>query len=101
MAYSVNGFGTTYKADTPLLSDGTFIVTKWILLFYVPVIPLGTYRVKYLDGTTFIAPLMGLSSTSQYQIIEKIPWDKRGMVKYALCLLGVIALITIINLLIY
>ena len=73
MAYSLYGCGTGYRADTPLLPDGTFITTKWIMLFFFPVIPLGSYRVKYL-GSTSEFHFTGFSLTSEYQIIQKIPW---------------------------
>jgi hypothetical protein len=96
MAYSIWGFGTGYRSDTSLLPDGTFITTKWITLFYVPIIPLRSYRVKYL-GSSSEFHFTGFSSTSQYQIIQKIPWDTRRAIKFWLYILAIIALIMSIN----
>ena len=96
MAYSIWGLGTGFKSDTPLQPDGTFITTKWITFFYVPIIPLGSYRVKYQGGSSEFH-FTGFSSTSQYQIIQKIPWDTRRVIKSWLYILAIIALIICIN----
>ena len=96
MAYAIWGFGTGFRSDTPLLQDGTFITTKWITLFYVPIIPLRSYRVKYL-GSSSEFHFTGFSSTSQYQIMQKIPWDTREVIKFWLYILAIIALFIGIN----
>jgi len=99
MAYSIWGFGTVFRSDTSLLPDGTFIATKWITFFYFPIIPLRSYRVKYL-GSSSEFHFTGFSSTSEYQIIQKIPWEMRGNVKYLWYILAIIALFMAINLLV-
>ena len=96
MAYSMWGFGTGFRSNTPLLPDGTFITTKWITFFYIPVIPLSSYRVKYL-GSSSEFHFTGFSSTSKYQIIQKIPWDTRKVVKFWLYILAAVVLIIVIN----
>lgn len=45
MAFSFNGFGTTYYGERDFRPDGSFITTEWIILAFVPVIPLGSLRV--------------------------------------------------------
>jgi len=96
MAYTLYGCGTTFRANTPLLPDGTFITTKWIVLFFVPIIPLGSYRVKHL-GSTSEFHLTGFSSTSEYQIIQRVPWDTREVVKFASYILAIIIVFIAIN----
>ena len=96
MAYSMWGFGTGFRSNTSLLPDGTFITTKWITFFYIPVIPLSSYRVKYL-GSSSEFHFTGFSSTSEYQIIQKIPWDTRKVVKFWLYILAAVVLIIVIN----
>jgi hypothetical protein len=44
MAFAFNGFGTKYYG-TRLRPDGALVTTKWIVLFFVPIIPLGTVRI--------------------------------------------------------
>lgn len=44
MAYAVNGLGTSYYGHRPL-ADGSVITTKWFIFFFVPIVPLGSFRV--------------------------------------------------------
>jgi len=44
--YSINGFGTRLygKSDFNRL-DGSYITTKFIVIFFIPIFPIGSYRV--------------------------------------------------------
>jgi hypothetical protein len=43
---SVNGFGThVYGKREVNPQDGSYIVTKWIIAVFFPIVPLGSYRV--------------------------------------------------------
>jgi hypothetical protein len=44
MAFGLNGFGTTYLGAR-WQPDGTFVTTRWVIFFYVPIVPLGSVRV--------------------------------------------------------
>jgi hypothetical protein len=46
MAYSINGFGTTYYGQGSFERDGSYITTKWVIAGTVPLIPLASLRVK-------------------------------------------------------
>jgi hypothetical protein len=48
MAFTLNGFGTGYFGRR-WQPDGTYITTKWVVIFFVPLIPLGSVRV--LEGS--------------------------------------------------
>jgi hypothetical protein len=44
---SVNGIGTTlYGKREVSPSDGTYIATQWFIIFYLPIFPLASYRVR-------------------------------------------------------
>lgn len=43
---SFNGFGTSIYGKRNFQSDGSFITTQWIILFWIPFIPLKSFRVK-------------------------------------------------------
>ena len=45
MAFSFNGFGTTYYGKRDYRADTSYITTEWIILAFVPLIPLGSLRV--------------------------------------------------------
>lgn len=46
MAFSINGFGTTYYGERDLSRDGSFITTEWITAAYLPLLPLRSLRVS-------------------------------------------------------
>ncbi|OGY90917.1 MAG: hypothetical protein A3H70_01715 [Candidatus Komeilibacteria bacterium RIFCSPLOWO2_02_FULL_48_11] len=44
--FSFNGFGTTiYGRRDVNQADGSYVVTKWFIIIFFPIIPLGSYRV--------------------------------------------------------
>ena len=40
-----NGIGTTLYGRLNVNPDGSYIATKWFVLLYFPILPLGSYRV--------------------------------------------------------
>ena len=45
MPHTVNGCGTTFYGSAEPHSDGSYVVTTWIVFVYIPLIPLGSKRV--------------------------------------------------------
>jgi hypothetical protein len=45
MAFTVNGRGATFHGDADPGPDGSCIVPTWVVLVYIPLIPLGSMRV--------------------------------------------------------
>lgn len=58
---SINGFGTRFYGECDYQSDGSYTSTYWIILAFIPVIPLYSARILHKEGTRY-----------QY---EKIPID--------------------------
>ena len=50
MPSAINGFGTMYYGRRDSAPDGSYLTTKWIVLSYLPVFPLGSYRVRPIGG---------------------------------------------------
>lgn len=50
IAYSVNGCGTCIFNRRDSHPDGSYTVTKWFRIFWIPVIPLLILRVKRIAG---------------------------------------------------
>jgi hypothetical protein len=44
MAFTLNGIGTRYSG-TRWLPDGSYVTTKWFVIVYMPILPLGSVRV--------------------------------------------------------
>lgn len=45
MPTSLNGCGTTYYGSRDFHEDGSYITTEWFILIYIPIFPLGSFRV--------------------------------------------------------
>lgn len=64
MATSINGIGTTFYGQAGFEPDGSFITTKWFIFAYLPIIPMGSLRVRYAGETKGF-----LSSGTNYEVI--------------------------------
>jgi hypothetical protein len=47
MAASLNGFGTTLYGKRDFQIDGSYITTEWVIILFIPIIPLRSLRVRY------------------------------------------------------
>jgi len=55
MPYTFNGFGTKYYGRREAAEDGSYVTTLWITALYVPILPLGSYRVLPVgQGTNWV-----------------------------------------------
>lgn len=54
MATTIQGFGTSFVGQRDFLPDGSYVTTEWVVLLFVPVIPLRSLRVTKttLEGGT-------------------------------------------------
>ena len=72
---TLNGFGTFYYGNDDARADGSFVTTRYLVAAMLPVIPLGTERVKLhgLDDTL-------LAGRAQYEVLEQLPmrWNQVG-----------------------
>lgn len=79
--YTFNGIGTTLYGKREINSaDGTYIATKWFVLAYFPVIPLGSYRVVRGDTSAGF-----FSTNTLYRSMQKVPlnWKQVGNIYLA------------------
>lgn len=66
MPSSFNGIGTTYYGRREFRSDATYVTTEWFILFYIPIIPLGSFRVEF-DGAMWRM----FGSVQHYSVYEQ------------------------------
>lgn len=64
MAFTLNGIGTTYYGER-WLPEGGYITTEWIVLCFVPIIPLESVRVIKEDPESIGVGLQTRSFTCQ------------------------------------
>lgn len=57
LAQTLNGFGTKIYGKRDFEPDGSFLTTKWVVFFWIPLVPLKSLRVRYVGlGGTSILP---------------------------------------------
>jgi Membrane dipeptidase (Peptidase family M19) len=92
MAFSIQGFGTSFVGQRDFGADGSYITTKWVVLLFVPVIPLSSLRVK--ETTTYggealaaIATGAGAYYSKQRYLAHRVPLH----LKQVFCVYGFLA----------
>lgn len=74
-ALTLNGFGTALYGKRSEGSDASFIKTKWIVFFWIPLIPLRSFRVRYIGhGSSF------LGWSRKYMVLDDFRPDIRQVV---------------------
>lgn len=54
--FTMNGIGTTmYGSKSPCAKCGSIIKRKWLVVFFIPLIPIGTYRFKWVTRGRYIS----------------------------------------------
>ena len=71
MANTFNGIGTTFYGKRSFEQDDSYVTTKWFVIGFFPLVPMGSLRVRYA-GTSGI-PF--LSRSSSFEVIEELPTD--------------------------
>jgi hypothetical protein len=46
MPFTLKGCGTKYNGRRDFNKDGSFVTTEWIVFIYIPLIPIGSFRVS-------------------------------------------------------
>jgi len=73
MPYTLNGFGTRYYGKRDQAEDGSYVTTQWVTALYLPLLPIGSYRVKPVgQGTNW-----GIHRSQNYQVL-RVPlcWEQ-------------------------
>ena len=68
LAQTFNGFGTKIYGKRDFELDGSFLTTKWVVFFWVPLVPLKSFRVRY-KGSGGASVLPGWSR--QYLVLAE------------------------------
>jgi hypothetical protein len=72
MAFMFQGIGTTFYGQRDFRADGTYVTTEWVVVFFVPIFPRHSLRVRHLglNGPRFQS---GFASSQRYAVLEKTP----------------------------
>lgn len=94
---SVNGIGTTLYGKREIDSRGSYISTKWFIFFLLPIFPIGSYRILP-NVTTITSPV---EQTTDFNIFEKVPLNKKQVINTYLLIYGFIFVIFILPIIIF
>lgn len=50
MSYTLQGIGTTFIGKRDFRSDDSYVTTEWIVIFYIPIVPIRSMRVIETGG---------------------------------------------------
>lgn len=87
--YSINGIGTTLYGKREKHSDGSYIVTKWFVLFLLPIFPLSSYRVW--RGETKASLFLLPGAETEYRMIQ-VPLNLRQVLNTYVAIWGIFIL---------
>lgn len=86
MLLTVNGWGTQLYGHTNKLSDGSYVATKWIVLFFIPIIPLKSYRIFSKEGDFF---------SREYKL-KRVELNRNQVLRTYLLILGLLFSIVLV-----
>lgn len=91
---TLNGFGTTYYGHRDYRPDGSYIATEWIVAFWIPIIPIGSFRL--IEGQSKATVLPPGSRTSYHSVVP-VPLNKKQIVRtYGVTVIIVAVILSII-----
>lgn len=86
MPGTVNGIGTKYYGELARASDNSYITTEWFVIFYVPIFPVGSFRVRPTgQSSNYI-----VYSSQQYEV-QPVTLCRRQVISTYLVLAAVAA----------
>jgi hypothetical protein len=68
---TINGCGTKIFGDFEYFDDGSYVTIKWIVVFYIPLIPIATYRVYHAEEGKF--PTLPFGTSKSTYSLRRIP----------------------------
>lgn len=81
---SFSGCGSAFCGATDRRDDGTFVTTQWLRFFFIPLVPIQSYRVSYGGRSSNFQGVV-ITETKQYYIRERLKLNMSHVSKtYAL-----------------
>jgi len=94
VSQSINGFGTGIYGKRDFYPDGSFLTTKWIILFWLPIIPLKSVRLLQ-SGPRCTSGSFGVGWSTEYAVLtETRPNSKQVLFVYGFLLAAFLSIAT-------
>lgn len=94
MPWSFCGFGTGYLGQRELQRDGSYVTTEFLIALGIPLVPLGSQRVREAGAASFRSSAVGWTSQQQYET-RAVPMNWRQVLNVYLGAVGVVAAIVL------
>lgn len=89
--FSLNGFGTTLYGHK-YAEGARYQAIMWVVALWVPLVPLGTYRVTPVDHTAHIFPVISTRDRYLLQRVTKLDW-KQAAFHFAIAWVPIVSLV--------
>lgn len=78
----ISGFGTGFCGASNRQDDGSFITTEWLRVFFLPLVPILSYRVTYGGSNSYSGTFTRNAQTiTHYSIQERLPLHKGQVIR--------------------
>jgi hypothetical protein len=95
-SYSLQGIGTTLIGRRDFCSDGSYITTQWFTLFWIPMFPMRSLRVRH-KGHSSETLLSGIRWSTSYEVHEQTrPNGRQVLYIYAFVLLYILWVVSLL-----
>jgi hypothetical protein len=95
--FSVNGIGTKIYGKDDEAPDGSYVTTKWFVILFLPIVPLGSYRVS---ESKIMGTLLPVHVDTNYAMTA-VPLNRHQVLRTYTMAAGVLTFIAIICLALY
>ena len=88
MAGTIQGFGTSFVGQRDFGRDGSYVTTEWVMLLFVPVVPLRSLRVSETTKDETQAPI---HSKQSYLVHRELPIHRQQVLYvygFLVCYIG-------------
>lgn len=94
MPHSIGGSGTVWYGEALKEPDGSYVTTEWFVVFAIPILPLGSKRVRFVHDQSGV-----LSGVSRLYTTQPVPLYIPHVIKGYSVTLGIVLLINLLPLL--
>lgn len=88
MPFTYNGIGTKYYGRRNPKEDGSFVTTEWIVFAYIPLVPIGSFRIAQTGNSSNWV----IYSSTEY-LVTRVPlcWQQvRNVYITEIAILGIL-----------
>jgi len=98
MPYTLNGIGTMYYGSREKGRDGSYVTTEWVTLWWIPLLPIRSFRVLEQGSSSHWFVIASHSSSSYLARRVPLNWAQVRNVYEVVALLvgGITALVMLV-----